>query len=100
MFKFAAVIASGLAFSVNGKQNVRSNEAKIASLQQQIDAANAMIDEKTDFMHRLIEILRQEQDQLQDEDISTSDLATINAALKRVGREAESRRVRRARKWM
>ena len=95
MFKFAAVIASGLAFSVNGKQNVRSNEAKIASLQQQIDAANAMIDEKTDFMHRLIEI--QEQDlqnsvnELEDEDISTSDLATINAALRHVRADAYRR---------
>ena len=39
MFNFAAVIASGLALSVNGKQNVRSNDAKIASLQQQIDAS-------------------------------------------------------------
>ena len=95
MFKFAAIVASGLAFSVNGelvKQEKVSNQAMIQSLQAQIKGANAMIDNKLNYMHRLQEI--QEKDlqksvndlgeELAGYDISNFNFDIINAAIKNI----------------
>ena len=95
MFKFAAIVASGLAFSVNGevvKQDKVSNPATIQLLQAEIKAANAMIDNKLNYMHRLQEIqvrdLQKSVNDLGEElagtDISKFNFDIINGRIKRI----------------
>ena len=47
MFKFAAIVASGLAFSANGGLNRKQNLVHIESLQAEIDNAYSYVDKKT-----------------------------------------------------
>ena len=47
MFKFAAIVASGLAFSANAELNRKQNLAQIEALQAEIDNAYSYVDEKT-----------------------------------------------------
>ena len=95
MFKLAAIVASGLAFSVNGelvKEEKVSNPAMIQLLQAEIKAANAMIDNKLNYMHRLQEIQERDlqksvndlEEELAGTDISKFNFDIINAAIKNV----------------